>query len=171
MNPVIIDDFLDQDYFNFLREKIMGDSFSWFYIDYIVDKNKQDSEFQFIHTVYYKTLDDSDTYEHLKKMLEKMGAKSVWRIKLNLIPKTLKIVQNEFHTDVHNDSDAGWITSIFCMNSSDGYTIFKNGTVIESVANRLITFPAKMKHTGTSCTNQKRRVVINFNYRKELQIK
>ena len=54
------------------------------------------------------------------------------------------------------------------MNTNDGYTIFDNGTMINSVKNRLITFPAKMKHAGTSCTDQKRRVVINFNYRKKL---
>ena len=171
MKPVIEDDFLDQDYFNLLQKKIMGDSFSWFYVDYVVDKNKQDTKFQFIHTVYHKTLDDPDTYEHLRKMLEKMGAKSVWRIKFNLIPRTPKIVQNEFHTDIHEDSDVGWFTSVFCINSNDGYTIFEDGTKAESVANRLITFPAKTKHTGTSCTNQKRRVVINFNFRKYLTLR
>ena len=38
------------------------------------------------------------------------------------------------------------------------------GTKVESIANRMITFPSNMKHTGTSCTDEKIRVVINFNY-------
>ena len=50
------------------------------------------------------------------------------------------------------------------MNTNNGYTEFENGVKIESVANRLITFPAGMKHRGTSCTDKKIRVVINFNY-------
>jgi hypothetical protein len=40
----------------------------------------------------------------------------------------------------------------------------EDGTIVESIANRMVTFPANMRHTGTSCTNEKRRVVINFNY-------
>ena len=50
------------------------------------------------------------------------------------------------------------------MNTNNGYTLFENGTKIESVANRMITFPTNMKHTGTSCTDENTRVVINFNY-------
>ena len=45
-------------------------------------------------------------------------------------------------------------------------TIFEDGKKVESVANRMLTFPANMKHTGTSCTDEKTRVVINFNYNK-----
>ena len=50
------------------------------------------------------------------------------------------------------------------MNTNDGYTEFEDGTKVESVANRLVTFPANLKHTGTSCTDEKTRIVINFNY-------
>ena len=50
------------------------------------------------------------------------------------------------------------------MNTNNGYTKFEDGTKVESVANRLVTFPASMMHTGTSCTDKKIRIVINFNY-------
>ena len=50
------------------------------------------------------------------------------------------------------------------MNTNNGYTIFEDGTKVESVANRMITFPANLKHTGTSCTDQQVRIVINFDY-------
>ena len=42
--------------------------------------------------------------------------------------------------------------------------MFKNGKVIDSVENRFIMFNSQLEHTGTTCTNQKRRIVINFNY-------
>ena len=35
---------------------------------------------------------------------------------------------------------------------------------VESIENRFVTFPSHLHHTGTTCTDQKRRVVINFNY-------
>ena len=56
------------------------------------------------------------------------------------------------------------MTSIFYVNTNDGYTKFKDGTKVKSIANRMLTFPANMKHCGTSCTNERRRIVINFNY-------
>ena len=55
-------------------------------------------------------------------------------------------------------------TSIFYVNTNNGYTKFEDGTKVESVANRMVTFPSNMKHTGTSCTDERIRVVINFNY-------
>jgi hypothetical protein len=50
------------------------------------------------------------------------------------------------------------------MNTNNGYTEFEDGTRVESVANRFISFPVGMKHRGTSCTDKKTRVVINFNF-------
>ena len=50
------------------------------------------------------------------------------------------------------------------MNTNNGYTKFEDGTKIESVANRMVSFPTNTQHKGTSCTDQKTRVVINFNY-------
>ena len=57
-----------------------------------------------------------------------------------------------------------WTTSIFYVNTNNGYTKFEDGTKVESVANRMVTFPTNMKHTGTSCTDEKMRIVINFTY-------
>ena len=50
------------------------------------------------------------------------------------------------------------------MNTNNGYTEFEDGTKVESVANRFVSFPEKMKHRGTSCTDKKTRIVININY-------
>ena len=50
------------------------------------------------------------------------------------------------------------------MNTNDGYTFFKNGKKIESVANRLIVFNNDMWHGGTSCTDAHERIVINLNF-------
>jgi hypothetical protein len=50
------------------------------------------------------------------------------------------------------------------MNTCNGYTLFEDGTKVESVANRIVTFPNSMKHTGTTTTDSEYRMVINFNY-------
>ena len=41
---------------------------------------------------------------------------------------------------------------------------FKNGDKVESVANRVVIFDSKLQHQAVSCTDEKVRVVINFNY-------
>ena len=57
-------------------------------------------------------------------------------------------------------------TSIFYVNTCNGYTHFEDGTKVDSVANRLITFPTQTKHGGACCTDTVARIVINFNYHK-----
>ena len=85
---------------------------------------------------------------------------TICKVKVNMNTRTSKIVEHGFHTDVPFKCK----TSILYLNTNDGYTIFEDGTKIESVENRLVTFDSHIKHSGTSCTNQKVRLVLNMNY-------
>ena len=99
--------------------------------------------------------------------MKKLNLLALTRIKANLFTRTSTIVENEFHvdiTDLSEETQKQWTISIFYMNTNNGYSEFEDGTKVESVANRMVTFPANVKHTGTSCTDEKTRVVINFNY-------
>ena len=55
-------------------------------------------------------------------------------------------------------------TCIFYINNCNGYTKFKNNQIITSEENKLIQFDSKLEHTGSSCTDEKRRIVLNINY-------
>ena len=72
------------------------------------------------------------------------------------------IIRHGFHVDVPTDYDSK--TAILYLNTNNGYTEFENGQRVESVANRLVVFDSALKHTGTTCTDQKRRIVLNLNY-------
>ena len=37
-------------------------------------------------------------------------------------------------------------------------------SVLAALIARMVIFPANIKHTGTTCSDEKRRVVINFNF-------
>ena len=50
------------------------------------------------------------------------------------------------------------------MNTNNGWTEFENGDRVDSVENRLVIFDSQMKHAGNTSTDQKIRVLINFNY-------
>ena len=98
--------------------------------------------------------------------IDPIGDVFILRIKANLLMRTSEIIPHSFHTDYKITSNRydKVTTSIFYINSNDGYTEFKDGTRIESVANRLVTFPLHMEHRGTTCTDKPFRMVINFNY-------
>ena len=172
----IIDNFLDQKNFDELQNAIMGENFAWFYND-VIDSNDDIDKYQFIHTFYTNYVPTSNNIKTINPILNKIGPVSLLRIKANLLTRTLNIVENKFHVDMgigYNQDGVAVVmpeeklklftTSIFYVNTNNGYTKFEDGTKVESVANRLLSFPANIKHTGTSCTDQKTRVVINFNY-------
>ena len=162
----IEDNFLDQKEFDKLQAFMMGDDFVWHYNDGI-DDERELNKFQFIHMFYYTPTSCSGYFEKLNPILKKINPVSLFRIKANLLTKTPTIVENEFHVDIDKMPEERlkqWTTSIFYINTNNGYTKFEDGTKVESVANRMVTFPADTKHTGTSCTDERTRVVINFNY-------
>ena len=168
MKPEVIDNFLGKKEFDDLQVLMMGSDVYWSYTDEIDYKGQEDvDKFQFVHMFYYHATYCSQLSEILKPTLEIINPISLWRIKANLSTRTPKIVENVFHIDMNDLSKEKlkqWTTSIFYINTNNGYTEFEDGTQVESVANRLVTFSTNLKHRGTTCTDQKKRVVINFNY-------
>ena len=105
------------------------------------------------------------TFSLLIPTLRKMNPVALIRIKANLSLSTKEVEEGGMHIDVEDEDTPDCVrTSILYMNTNDGYTLFEDGTKVESVMNRLITFPHTMKHAGTTCTNAPFRMVINFNY-------
>ena len=69
---------------------------------------------------------------------------------------------------MHTDTDLkGHKTSVYYVNTNNGGTIFQNGKKAKSKANRLVEFDCHQNHAAVDCTDQKVRVVINFNYTKK----
>ena len=165
----IEDNFLDQKEFVKLQNVMIGPNFDWHYcpiIDYADDVNK----FQFQHEFFFcRPLMVSTFYNCVFPIEKKLNPFSILRVKANLLTRTSNIIKNEFHVDIVDFPNSPeklkqWTTSIFYVNSNNGYTEFEDGTQVESVENRMVTFPSNIKHTGTSCTDEKVRIVINFNY-------
>ena len=171
----IKDNFLDQEEFNKLRNIITHHNFPWFFRDRYYERVGQPvstikpelDKFQFIHEFYYGHVPTSSHMEHLECILQLLQPVSIIKIRANLLTRLPNIVENPFHTDLTDmpkEKQKQWETSIFYVNTNDGYTVLEDGTKVESVANRMLTFPANMKHTGTSCTDKQSRIIINFNY-------
>ena len=165
----IEDNFLKQENFDEVKKNLTGKHFPWFISNFIDFENDVPDKFQFTHVFYFGGAPQSSYMELANYLVKAIQPLSVYRIKANLLTKTPNIVENVFHVDIGNLENSPeilkqWTTSIFYVNTNNGYTLFENGTKVESVANRMVTFPSNMKHTGTSCTDKKYRIVINFNY-------
>ena len=93
-------------------------------------------------------------------LLDKLNVVSLMRIKANLNVATTEHITREFHTDFK----VKCTTAIAYMNNNNGYTLFEDGTKVESKENRVVMFDSQMRHAGIPCTDEKRRVVINFNF-------
>ena len=162
----IEDNFLKQEEFDKIQ-KLMGEPspFPWFYADRIVFEDDVD-KFQFIHAFYDNHMPMSPFSNELDSIINIIQPFSIVKIRAKLLTRTPEIVESTFHVDIplSEENLKQWTTSIFYINTNNGYTKFEDGTIVESVANRMLSFPANMKHCGTSCTNERRRIVINFNY-------
>jgi hypothetical protein len=92
--------------------------------------------------------------------LKKLSVKSLLRVKANLLHKTEKTIEHGFHRDFPYENN----TAIFYLNTNNGYTKFKNKKIIKSEKNKLVDFNSSLEHTGSTCTDEDYRIVINFNY-------
>ena len=120
---------------------------------------------QLCHLFYRMHEHNAYTFHLVTPILEKIDPVAVIRIKANLSLSTKEVEIGGLHIDVEDEDTPDCVrTSILYMNTNDGYTLFEDGTKVESVMNRLVTFPHTTKHAGTTCTNAPFRMVINFNY-------
>jgi len=168
MKYEIIDNFLSRDDHKFLVEEFVGvglntGKVNWFLNNLITGtKDEVCNLYYFTHLFYQEQKIYSAEYESIIEniFLKKLNVKSLIRAKGNLYPGANKITEHGSHVDFpfkHNGA-------IYYINTNDGYTKLKDGTKIESVANRLLKFDASELHSSTDCTTDKYRVNINFNY-------
>ena len=156
MSYKIIDNFLPENEFEIVKEFMLGPNIEWAYNSFIVDPASNIPDY--IGNFQFSML-KSNKIEILDPILRRINPSAIVRIKANLQPRAEIIFTHQYHLD-HNHF-SGKI-AIFYINSNDGYTIFEDGTKIESVENRLLIFDGDVLHTGTTCTNQKVRCLVNF---------
>ena len=158
----VIDNFLTEDLFNPIQELMMGTKFPWFYNSGILRENEP-GRYQFIHHFYKPEeigpASSSEYYSLLDFCQNKLGVKKLVRIKANLNTRTLFHRKTGWHYDFEDMT-----TSILYLNTNNGWTEIEGYGKINSVANRVVIFDSNLKHTGVTTTDEKIRVMLNFNY-------
>ena len=166
MQRQIIDNFLPQEQFKLAQSLIMDYGFPWMWNDSVTNEvgYSDPDEFQFVHLFYDPLSGVTTKYPDWLDIIKPYGDKfkpiSLMRIKANLNVATKEHIKRDLHTDFN----VPCITAIAYMNTNNGYTIFEDGTKIKSVENRVLIFDSQLRHAGVPRTDEKRRVVINFNF-------
>ncbi len=158
----IIDNFLPDELFQSIKCMFCRSDFPWFWGEEKISQNPlmcdQIQNFQLCHVFY----DQNKFYStwNIYPIIEKLKVNALVRAKANLTIGTSEIVKYGYHVDTELDCN----TAIYYINTNNGYTEFVDDVKVESFENRVLIFNSKLKHTGTSCTDSKRRMVLNINY-------
>ena len=165
----VYDNFLDPNEFANLFNYFHSDEVEWNYVDHVVYPG---DGHQFYCNVCYSNLRvlNQDMFKALSPIISKIDPLALFRIKSNLSHKEdpSKIeIESQYHTDEDSYCIPGaeMKTGIYYVTTNNGATIFRDGTRVDSVANRLLTFPCHMSHAPIPHTDDSgNRIVINFNY-------
>ena len=162
----VIDNFLDDVSFLAIKNDIYGGNFPWFKSDGVVIEQAQAGIdptwcWQLYHMFYCFSAPYSGKFSILEPLINKLNPSAIMKIKGNLVPRADKIIEHGLHIDIPGFKGK---TAVYYINSNNGFTVFDDGSKVESLANRMVIFDSTIKHTGTTCTDAANRCVINFNY-------
>ena len=174
-NIKIFDNFLTQRENNKIFDEMMSMQFSWGYSPAKVYDSKNHFRFtdlrnqQLVHMFYSRDGKMSSHIKMVNPIMKKLEALAVHRIKANLeLYNGDTAFKSDFHVDWKNPYTKkgckNMTVGIYYVNGNNGYTEFEDGTKVESVENRFVSFAGDLLHRGVSQTDTKERVVINFNY-------
>lgn len=156
----IIDNFLSDVEYNQLYNIVSDLKFPWYFGKVVNESN----HCQFTHC-FYEYDEPSGTYHHIRffrnKLVTELGMKALLRMKVNLNPHSETVIE---HTDGWHTDFPDVRTAIFYINTNNGYTLFKTGEKVHSIKNRLVVFDSNIEHTGTSCSDEVGRLVMNINF-------
>ena len=148
----VIDNFLNKEDFENIRNKICGKDIEWTFSsqttsllndsdklnDFLFSKLIQCSLAYYEDVCFSKPSVNDDLYFLLKPLITKLRAKFLIRIKANLTTVTEKPVKSDWHIDHEFEGT----TAIYYLNTNSGCTIFRDySEKIRSVGNRELVFP------------------------------
>ena len=110
----IIENFLPEEQFKEIENRVFGPHFPWYFQDGIVTTG--DGNYKLTHLLYADGRVNSNEFNLFNPVLDKFNMLSILRAKLNCIPKIGTIRENGMHQDI--DTKNNFTTAIFYMNTN-----------------------------------------------------
>ena len=170
----VIDNFLDDSDFEKIRYHIADDpDMVWSYRCEILPEDLIECD-PFENHMYAFTFCNNGTvstnFSIIHPLLQKLDCNSLVRAKANSTWARSNNIKIGWHTDNPIDIcvDYKIKTAIYYLNTNDGSTIIQKSSgeevTVNCVENRVVIFNSWLKHTGVTCTDTKRKLLINLNY-------
>ncbi len=160
----IVDNFLPIEQFNKIQSTLLSDCFPWYWNDF--GTYEGDGDGQLVHSFIVGSKINSDSFCLFDdtNCFKLLNVDMLHKHKANLNYKREKHHVGNYHTDFLDGNEDILTTSIMYINTNNGYTMFEDGTKVESIANRMVIFDCSTRHAAVTCTDEIRRVVVNFNF-------
>lgn len=169
-NYKVINDVLPKDDFIDVNDFLLSPEFPYYFNK---STDGKDGIEMFSHLIVNNFEITSDTYKFFSQRLKPLfnlvkdetTANTILRIKVNFYPQTKENKLMGIHTDYEN-IEMQYLTCVYNFNSCNGFTglLINNKEIkINSKANQLIMFDGKIKHFGSTATDQNR-LIINFDF-------
>ena len=148
----IKDDFFPEEIIHDLEFCMLGNNFAWFLQDNIIQHN------------FWKNNNYSNRYNDICRAWIDLYFKptALISVKGKLYSKTKEIKEHGFDADF-DYKHKNCMTSIICINTNNGYTMFDDGEKVSSLENRLLVFNGLKKHCSVVQTDTSARFIININ--------
>jgi len=196
MKLQVIENYLDKKLHEKIQGLFLANDFAWYYVSPTAtyfDEDGQDTgvpkddNFMFVHCFLQEFGGEGSTEvpevpqtvisphmdEYMKPVLFQMQQTfafpnpiGVLRIKANMYTRTGKSEAIGVHTDFPGLTIPDtYVTMVYQVNGNNGATVVGD-RVIPSKANQLVAFDGTCEHYGTTQTDEKVRIVINFNIKR-----
>lgn len=162
MNYEVIDNVLSEETFLKIKNNILCYDFHWKLSPDITDGQENlpiSSSYYFTH-IFWDGFYVEPQSQMFVPLMDRLKCNAMIRIKANLYPSTETIVHHNRHIDYEFPHKG----ALFFLNNNNGMTVLDDGTEIESRENRLLIFDPTKPHNSTTCTDDKCRVNVNFNF-------
>jgi len=160
----VINNFLEKEDFLKIKNLISGDNFPWYINESKIPNPEIEKKYnwQLTHTFFRDHSFCSPYFNDLNPIFDKLKPLAWIKIKANLTPAFDKVKVHGMHNDIHSKENLK--TGILYLNTNNGLTVFENNKKIKSEENKFVYFPTNLKHSGTTHTDERYRIVLNFNW-------
>lgn len=166
----VIDNFLDKEYFNTIKNVLTSDDMNWFYRDNLTSADESGACY-FTHNFFYKNTISSPFFNLLEPLFSKLKISSLIQVRANLTIGKKEIYESSWHVDLPDGDSKTAILYLTTCNAKTMIDVEKEIIKIDSVENRILIFDTNVPHKMISATDTKRRIIINLNFFQNLMTK
>jgi hypothetical protein len=159
----VIDNFLDKEYFDTIKNTLTSLDMNWFYRDNMTSDDENGMCY-FTHNFFLKNHVYSPYFNLLEPFLAKLNIASLIEVRSNMTISNEDRYESSWHVDNSYENSKTVILYLTTCNAKTMINVENEIIEIDSVENRILIFDTNISHKMKSATDAKRRIIINLNY-------